>query len=609
MFLTKWHRRLIKRLLFLLIPYTCLRVGFYFYHSSVYKQFAVSEILMSILLGVRFDIAAICLLNLSVILLAQFQATNPKFLKFDRLLFVFVNTLGFLVSLDDYELFLFMGKRLGSDIFAIGGDVVDQLPQITASYWYFPVIALIMGVGLYSFDRRFIADPLTKEKFSKQILSGIFVLGLIFLGMRGGPQRKSINVQSAFVQGRNELGHLVLNTPYHFLRTLKTQRPKKLSYFTNEEGVRFIKEHRPSVNDYKGEDKWNVVFIILESFGLEFVEEGYAPFLKKLQEKSLSFDRHLANGRRSIESLPSLLCGLPSLIDDPISKSSFGSNKFVCMPRLLKEKGYTNHFYHAGARGTMGFEAYALATGFDRYFAKEDYPDQEDYDGTWGIYDEPYLQYVVRELDKMQGPFMAAVFTLSSHQPYAIPEKYQGKFPKGELEIHESIGYTDHALEEFFKKAEDRPWFKKTLFVITADHAQKNHTEKFKNLLGYYRVPFLLYAPGHEWEKVHKKVTHHSDIPITVLDFVGADTKGLPATGASMLSGKVGVGLGYAEGATYFLARENDVLLMGKDGEQFSSTYNWETGHVGPQQKSQDPLLKSYLQYFINGLIDNNLSL
>lgn len=607
MFLTEWHRRLIKRLLLLLVPYSLLRIGFYFYHLNIFKQFSQEEIFSSFLLGIRFDVAAICLINIPIILLTLVPSTNPKFLKFERVQFTLINTTGFVLSLDDYELFLFMGKRLSFDIFSVTGDILDQLPQMALYYWYFPVGAVALGWGVYFLDRYLFKIKSEDRTWWKQVLGGIFVLGVSFIGIRGGLQHKSINVQSAFVQGKNELGHLVLNTPYHFIRTLKNRSIEKLKFFkTDDEAKNVLLNARDLRNGFANPRKMNVVLVILESFSLEYVERGYAPFLQELMGKSLSLEKHLANGRRSIEVLPSVMCGLPSLIDDPISKSMFSSNKFVCMPKLLKGAGYTNHFFHAGSRGTMGFEAYTLANGFDEYFSKEDYPGDE-YDGNWGIYDGPYLQYVAKKISQMPEPFLAGIFTLSSHQPYSIPDNMKGRFNKGVLEIHESIGYTDYSLKEFFKTIENEKWFKDTIFVITADHTQKLESKKYLNMVGQYRVPLIIYTPGFGLGKIDK-VTQHADIPKTILDMVGVASEDMAMTGASLFSQDEGMAVNYANGSGYFMVQDDLVYSLKKSGQSDTYRIDWGTGELTPTT-GDDKKLKAYLQYYINGLINNNLSL
>lgn len=596
--------RLIKRLLFLLIPYSVLRIGFYFYHLNIYKQFTQDEIFQSFLLGIRFDVAAICLLNLPLVLLSCFYWVKEKT---ERVLFILINTCGFIVAVDDYELFLFTGKRLSYDFFVISEDILQQLPQIILYYWYLPLAAIAFGIAFYFFDKRYFKAKEVKIFLPVRVMVSVILLGLTFVGIRGGLQHKSINVQSAFVQGKNELGHLVLNSPYHFLRTLKNKPMKPLALFkSDDEAKNIILNQRDFRDGIVGKPKSNVVLIILESFASEYMEEGYTPFLSELRAKSFYFSRHLANGRKSIEALPSLLCGLPSLLDEPISKSIYSGNKFSCFPKALKSAGYTNHFFHAGAKGTMGFESYTLANGFDRYFSRHDYG-EKDFDGTWGIFDGPYLQYVADRIGEMPEPFLAGVFTLSSHQPYTLPGEFRGKFPKGKLEIHPSIGYTDYALRKFFDRVQNEKWFNNTIFVITSDHSQKLETKRFSNLVGRYRVPLLIYIPGGEG-KEFQKVTQHSDIPKSVLDYLEIKSDELPATSVSVFSDDEGAAFNYTDGLTYFMARKEVVTILDKSYQQQSFTYDWDTGEMH-QVESNNPLLKAYLQYFMNGLINNNLSL
>lgn len=607
MIFTSFHARLLKRFLLLLIPYTLLRIGFYLYHLNLYREFSRDDILTSLLLGIRFDIAGICLLNVLIIFLSLIPSNNSKFLTFERGLFAFVNCAGFVATLNDYELFLFMGKRLSFDIFAITDDIIDQLPQLMVYYWYFPLLAILLGCGVYFFDKKFIKLKAVTPTKRNVVLGGVLVLGISFIGIRGGLQHKSINVQSAFIQGRNELGHLVMNSPYHFLRTLKSKRVEKITFFkSDDEARKIILEKRDFRSGFPNPQKFNIVLLILESFSLEYVEQGYTPFLDELKSESLFLNKHLANGRRSIEVLPSILCGLPSLINDPISKSAYSGNKFVCFPRLLKSAGYMNYFFHGGSRGTMGFESYTLSNGFDKYFSREDYPGG-DYDGTWGIYDEPFLKFAAQNISKMPQPFLAGIFTLSSHQPYSVPEKYKNTFNKGTLEIHESIGYTDFAVREFFKTIKKEPWFNHTVFIITADHAQKHETKKFQNMVGQYRVPLLIYSPAFKFPKVNK-VTQHSDIPRTVLDIVGIDGKDLPLIGSSVFSKDTGMAINYADGATYFMVRHETVQTLTKEGLGQTFKINWENGQLTAENPTDNTDLKASLQYFINGLINNNLS-
>ena len=279
------------------------------------------------------------------------------------------------------------------------------------------------------------------------------------------------------------------------------------------------------------------------------------------------------------------------------------------MPKILKDAGFTNYFFHGGSRGTMGFESYTLASGFDRYFSREDYPDKNHYDGTWGIYDEPFMNFAADEINKMPQPFMAGIFSLSSHQPYSVPLEHQGKFPKGTLEIHESVGYADFALRSFFEKIQHEAWFNNTIFFITADHTSKLASKKFKNLVGHYRVPLVVYSPEETLDLNAKRVTQHSDIPRTIVEIQGLSAEKLPATSVSLKSTDEGVALNYADGGQYLLISDKEVLSLNKSASKKSYSYDWNTGELKAAATSKNPLLKAYLQYFVNGLINNNLSI
>ncbi len=603
--------RLLKRFIFLLVCYSLIRIGFYFYHINVYKQLHSDELLQSFLLGIRFDIAAICLVNVPIVLMSILPWRNRFYQNFERSLYVLLNFVAIVVSLVDYELFLFIGRRMAYDLFLLSDDILDQLPQMILNFWFVPVAGIALCFAIYLFDKNLFRLSDRPLKKGIHFAMSFLVLSLTFVGIRGGLQHKSISVQSAFTQGKNELGHLVLNTPYHFLRTLKNKTTTKLTYFkTDKEAVEIILKKRDFRFSRTVSGQKNIVLIIMESFSLEYMEKGYMPFLDELKQKSLNFPYHLANGRRSIDALPSLLCGLPGLMDEPISKSAFQGNKFVCMPQLMKSKGYTNVFFHGGAKGTMGFESYSLANGFDKYYSINDYPHGKDFDGHWGIFDGPFFQFFNSELTSMKEPFLGAIFSLSSHQPYSIPIELKGKFSKGTLEIHETIGYSDDSLRKFFEKAKNEKWYQNTIFIITADHTQKHETKKFQNQIGKYRVPLIIFSPGNNWAEVNtQKVTQHSDIPKTILDMAGIDGGEMPSTGVSMLSGDVGYALNYADGQDYLFIGKDEVLRLTKNGDQESYIYDWETGERTTPEHNEDPILKAYLQYFQNGLINNNLSL
>src|SRR5690606_35786309 len=236
--------------------------------------------------------------------------------------------------------------------------------------------------------------------------------------------------------------------------------------------------------------KLNVVVLILESFGKEHVGalnkdinngtyKGYTPFLDSLIGESYTFNRSYANGRKSIDALPSVITGIPS-VGEPFVLSIYSGNKTTSLAKLLGDEGYETAFFHGAPNGSMGFSAYTQLAGIKHYFGKDEYSNDKDFDGIWGIWDEPFMQFMADKLTEMPEPFFASFFSLSSHHPFKVPEKYQGVFPKGPLPLHEPVGYTDYALRQFFEKAKKAPWFENTLFVLCADHSSVSHLPAYQ---------------------------------------------------------------------------------------------------------------------------------
>jgi phosphoglycerol transferase MdoB-like AlkP superfamily enzyme len=173
----------------------------------------------------------------------------------------------------------------------------------------------------------------------------------------------------------------------------------------------------------------------------------------------------------------------------------------------------------------MGFDAFARSAGFQRYVGLNEYDNGEaDFDGHWGVRDRPFLQFYAQQLDREQQPFLSAVFTLSSHHPYALPPVDAERFAGGTQAIHPTLRYTDDALRQFFATARTMPWYPNTLFVITADHTadlERNGAQGNRPI--DYWVPLVYFSPLGMATRSEERVTQHVDILPTVLDLVGYD--------------------------------------------------------------------------------------
>ncbi|MGS0527761.1 LTA synthase family protein [Zobellia nedashkovskayae] len=300
-----------------------------------------------------------------------------------------------------------------------------------------------------------------------------------------------------------EQANIVLNTPFAFIRTIKSsdfKRRRGVPQTVIDSTFHPIKQYNDTVTS-----KPNVVLIIIESFGREYLGSfnkemnikdyvGYTPFIDSLAQHSLIFPNAFSNGRKSIHAMSSILAGIPSF-KTAYTSTPYANKKIESIISAVNGMGYDTSFFHGAPNGSMGFLGFGNVLGYDHYYGKTEYNNDDDFDGIWGIWDEPFLQYTAQVLSEKQQPFFSTIFTVSSHAPYQVPEKYEGKFPKGDLDIHQCVGYTDYALKQFFKTIENEPWYQNTVFVITADHGNQIYYEAYQKTANRYAVPILILIP------------------------------------------------------------------------------------------------------------------
>ena len=209
---------------------------------------------------------------------------------------------------------------------------------------------------------------------------------------------------------------------------------KKVSYFENERMLSLLNTKQPTTYSNTDKTKPNVVIILLESFSKEYTQlknPEATPYLNELAKKSVFFDKAYANGRRSIEGVASVLSGIPALMEEPFVNSEFSANQIIGLGTLLGSNGYHTSFFHGAKNGSMHFDQFSKSVGIENYFGKSEYPNALDDDGTWGIFDEPFLRWTCAKYSDFPKPFFSTIFTLSSHQPFKIPDQFENDFSDG----------------------------------------------------------------------------------------------------------------------------------------------------------------------------------
>jgi phosphoglycerol transferase MdoB-like AlkP superfamily enzyme len=522
--------------LFLLGCYFISRSVFTLIHLQYFPNLTLSEFLKIEVAALRFDIAAIIAVNsLYLIILFWptpiFQSTLGS--RFLQSIFIISNATAFLFEISDWAYFPYNQKRATADLLDLltrKGDFMNQLPSLLSTYWFVPLsgVALISALVLANkkITGHFYQTNTRQGSFIGHSIRFVLIVSISIIGFRGGMQYVPIGIRNAIEATKNEYVPIVLNTPFSIISTLTNEKLEEEIYFDETSLKKLInttKYYPKGVFDQK-----NVVVLILESYSKEFTGIGglksYTPFLDSLMNHAFVCNNAFANGYRSAEGIPAIISGIPSIQEEPFTTSPYGANRITTIPNLLSAKGYSSTFYHGGSNGTMSFDLFAKNAGYDRYIGRDEYPNDVDYDGVWGIWDEPFLQFCNKDISKnLKEPFVASIFTISSHPPYKVPSKYRTSLPKGTLPIHQPIAYTDLALRRFFESSQTQKWFQNTLFVIVADHCSPlSEDDYYHYKQGRFAIPIVYFSPSDSSLKGNtNELTQQIDILPSVMDYLG----------------------------------------------------------------------------------------
>ena len=505
----------------------------------------IDEYVYAHLVGIYFDIPVVIGVFLPVwIWLIWGHSWRDRFPAINRILFVISSMTVLIFNGIDTGYSQVTAKRSGYELFDILGDDANRFAPYIIDNWYIILGLAAMGYFIYRWVpiRGHYPDINFRMRPLRGLIATLTFAAICLLGFRGGFQLRPLRAIDASNFVQPEIAPLVTSTPLQIISTWKrnglpnfefdiqfpansaiTSEPKTSAsqhwLFDNSTALSPFPMSRTRGGGWV---QPNIVVIVVESLARDYTGFGngtqFTPYLDRLaaDPNTLYFPYCYANGTKSIEMVPSIFCGMPSLMSEFYVTSAYANNKVNNAYKLAK--GYKTAFFHGSNNGTMGFQSFLKQTGLQQYHGIDQYPSdlyQRDFDGNWGIFDEPYLQHFIRCMDTMNDgkqPVFASVFTLSSHHPYTIPKPYLNKLPGTPETVQHTIAYADIALRKFFETAAKKPWFNNTVFVITGDHTSHSDKEYFYSQSGHYEVPFLIYAPGIDIKHINEKLYRSEEL-------------------------------------------------------------------------------------------------
>lgn len=631
-------------LLMVYVVYFIARIAYLLENWSYFSpNLSFGHIMEMLAGGLVFDTSAILVTNIPYTVMMLFplhQKETKIYQQVSKGVFLFINGLALAVNLCDAVYFRFTMRRTTTTIFSefsnegnLGGIFLTE----TLRHWYLVLLFVFIVWLMYRLYRTagLHRRELVWWRYDVATLLSLAAFApFVVAGIRGGftTAVRPITISNAnqYVDRPVEAA-LVLNTPFSIYRTIGKAVFVVPDYYQDEKEMTsvYVPIHVP--NDTIPMTKKNVVVLIVESFGREYIGalnknlengqyKGYTPCVDSLISKSITFTRSFCNGRKSIDGMPSILSSIPMFVE-PFFLTPSSMNHVSGIASLLAGEGYETAFFHGAQRGSMGFMAFARSTGFQQYYGREDYDEDkrfggdDDFDGMWAIWDEPFLQYYATKMSEMKEPFMTAVFTASSHHPYEIPEKYKDVYPEEGIIMHKCIRYTDMAIGKFFETASRQPWFNNTIFVMTSDHTNMSDHDYYQTDLGGFCSPIIIYEPGNPdcQPEMQDKIAQQIDILPTVMGMLHYP-KPYFGFGIDVLntSAEDTWAVNYLNGI-YQYVKHGHVLQF--DGQQTKAVYaltdslmQHDVKGKVPQQQQMERELKAIIQQYMERMTQDRLT-
>lgn len=524
------------------------RIFFLAYHFERTKSYDAGLVLQTFLHAVPLDISTTCYLLLIPFVFIQldhFRNTDSssKIRNFNFLFIVLVSG----ICVIDMELFRNWGIKLNSYALSYLMYPKEAYASMASSPLLLLFILFIVlcaaGVFLLLFINRWnVPDELNLVKpiwrWTVTIGSLFITSFLLIIGIRGGLTLLPINQSSSYFSKYPFINAAATNSEWHLIHSfteIGVKRTNNYMFMPDDEAQKLVKlVYTPKKEQTKkilDTSRPNVLLIVLESFTADIIfklggEKGVCPNFEKLIKEGYLFNHIYSSGDRTDKGLVSIISGFPSQPKTSIITQPEKFDKLPSMARVLRDSGYQNTFIYGGESGFANMKSYLLSSGYDFIIDKNDFL-EKDMNSKWGAHDGVMFSKAFDIVNRQTPPFFTTLLTLSSHEPFEVPNHmvYWGEDEPSRFK--NAAHYTDSCLFDFINKVKETNWYDSTLIILVADHGHRLPKNTYSTGdPGRYRIPLLIMggALNRRYKgKLNTVIANQTDIATTLLKQLGMD--------------------------------------------------------------------------------------
>ncbi|MCI0752069.1 MAG: sulfatase-like hydrolase/transferase [Flammeovirgaceae bacterium] len=524
--------------LYWLCFFVAARTAFLLYNHELATKLNVPEIFKIFFNGLKMDLSMTgYYLALAGLIFTVSSVVQSKWNGYvlNTITFIYLLFCSIIITVD-MELYRHWNFRMNTTpLFYIGSEAAGSVsPQVIGRL----VVILILFFGVSSFIYyRFIVNrvvELPKPSEKKSALVLFLTAALMFIPIRGSFTVAPMNTGFVYFHPTNPFAnHSGINVIWNFLNSVR--KGKNIQYpenfFDRTESEKLFNSLYPKQDSTFRiiDGKPNILLIILESFTSDVIEPlggrpTIAPTLNKLCREAILFDNFFSSGDRTDKGIVSILSGYPAQPQTSIIKFPAKTQHLPYLPLELLNQGYRTSFTYGGDVDFANFRSYLTQAGFEHITTIDDFDDEINI-SKWGVHDHFVFERAKHECDTATNPFFKVILTLSSHEPFDVPDHKFFKGSDDESLFLNSCHYTDSSLGVFIESAKNTDWWKNTLVVITADHGHRLPGHKELKDDRRFRVPLLLAGGVIKKDSVIHTYANHTDIAATLLSQINTSAK------------------------------------------------------------------------------------
>lgn len=547
----------IRLFIFWLLFFASFRVVFILYQFEHSAKTPLTDLFLAFWHAQPLDIAFasyICALPFVIITLG-IRINNSLLKKMIDIFQLLLISLLTFIHVVDLEIYKNWGSHLDVTPLLYLKNPKEAFASAGAAPMWLLILLLVGFILLSRFvSRKWVTNPIMAFKHTPLWAALVLLLPTSLLGalQRGGFQKISINQSAVYFSTNSFANHAAFNVPWNLSYSITEELyndKNPYQFFSRNEAEKLLISVKPAPKSsfkISTVEHPNIMLIVWESCSSKLLDtticsSQITPNLKRLSKTEVYFDNFYAYGDRSDKGLACLLSGFPALTTRSVMKHPAKVLNLPGLPKDLKSSGYTSSMYYGGDLSFANMNAYFRAIGMENIIAENEL-DNELKTSNWGVPDHLMFKEIIKGHNSVKEPFFTCFFTLSSHEPYDVPETIIRHNGSEEGKFKNAMAYTDKSLGDFIDDAKKEAWWAKTLVIITADHGHRLPGNSGSWDPEKYNIPLIITggAAAFQDTTIHR-VADQTDLSTTILHQLHLPTDRYPY-GTDLFSDRPGYG-------------------------------------------------------------------